>query len=165
MELAKDAVIGGINNLLSWLTSIYDTLILFKDSVLEWCADLIRKLSGFFDNLVDIVLSLPDKFKDLLIYLFVPSENPFLEIQKMLSDRFPIIEQLQKLLATFVFTGSGTLPQFNVTYFGVTVSIVDFEIFAPYIPVMHGIIIALAWYKFLHRLYNRLPSVIGGFYT
>ena len=55
-----------------------------------------------------------------------------------------------------------TTPSFSITYYGQTVNIIDFSLFVNYRIWLHGIILAIAWFMYIRKLFNKLPNIIGG---
>lgn len=174
--MVKDAILGGIDNVISFVRDILRAIEDSVDKLLLALADLMKPVLSFLDGLkqdiidwfkdiIDAILSIPTAFMDMLKTLFIPSVNPFDKLTLLLKSKFPLIEQIGNLLKAVVFSGSGAVPMFTITYLGQTVSIVDFDTFLPYMTFVHLLIIAIAYYRFYIRLRNRLPAIIGGFYT
>lgn len=55
-----------------------------------------------------------------------------------------------------------TLPVFSINYEGQNLNIIDFSIFVNYRGWLHGIILTIAWFCYIKKLYNKLPEIIGG---
>lgn len=51
---------------------------------------------------------------------------------------------------------------FRLHVIGQTLNIIDFSLFMDYRIWLHGIILAISWFLFIRRLFNKLPTVIGG---
>lgn len=126
-------------------------------AVVDGITSLGETIGNFFSDLLDGILS-------GLESLFVPSVDFGDAFGQVLDEKFPIIDQVTVLVEQFTNLGSDVqAPQFTFTYYGVEVSIVNFEDFEQFIPVVKGIISAIAWFTFLFKLYKRLPGIIGGF--
>lgn len=55
-----------------------------------------------------------------------------------------------------------SIPKFSIQYAGQTLDIIDFSLFVNYRVWLHGIILAIAWFYFIRKLFNKLPALIGG---
>lgn len=136
--------------------------------VVDGITSLGDRIGGFFtgllDGIGDFFAGLLDGIGDLLEYLFVPKGEFGGDLMDIVSAKFPIIDQLEELFDGLLAIGDVERPKFEITYYDTTVSIVDFEPFEKYLPIVHGIISAVAWFTFLFRLYKRLPALIGGFH-
>lgn len=140
--------LGGISRL---LTDIKNALTSAPDALLQIVADILNA-----------VLVLPEAIKNILISLFVPTVNPFEGLKDKLDSKFPIFVQLKDFFNGLMFKAGSGIPEFTFTYMGVTVNIFNVQWFLQFLPFIHGLIISIAYYKYLRRLYRRLPSVIGG---
>lgn len=81
-----------------------------------------------------------------------------------------MIGQIQTLIGTLkedYFTTenlqTSQAPQFQMTIYGTTVNIIDFSMYESVRPMVHKIIIAVAWSMWGLRFFRRLPAYIGGF--
>ena len=149
---------GGISQGFAIVTDgITGSIVALGESISSLFSGLISSISELLDDLVD-------NFKKLLIFLFVPSDNLGTDLKEKIDSKFPFIEQVYNVIQPFFnIGGSATLPDFNFTYYGATVSIINFDLLEDYIPVVHTIIISVSWSAFIFRLYKRIPSIIGGF--
>ena len=86
-----------------------------------------------------------------MIELKVPLLNDLIMIVKGMAENIIIIEV-------------NTPPQFTITmpekWGGFEAKIIDFSIFTPYRFFIVNIIRAIAWYYFIKRLLNRMPTLI-----
>ena len=148
------------------------TLTLGFDSVVSNFKGAIgsfnSSVTGLFDNLLEKLVELFNflitRIREVLIYLYVPEDNIWLELKDKILEKFPFITQVSQIVSAFMnIDGSKEQPNFSITYYGSTVKIIDFSLFEDYIPVVQVIIIAIAWGSFIFRLYKRIPSIIGGF--
>lgn len=129
---------------------------------------LLDGIKALFDLLIDAITGLfswlLEGLGDLLKFLFVPSDNLGNDFKEKLDDKFPFINQFSKAIDSFLnIDGSAEEPDFSITYQGANAKIVDFSLVEKYIPIIHSIIIAIAWGTFIFKTYKRIPSIIGGF--
>jgi len=57
---------------------------------------------------------------------------------------------------------SDSIDEFSYTIYGVSGNIIDLSLLSPYIGKIHSIIIFLAWFGFIRRLYTKIPVIIAG---
>lgn len=129
---------------------------------------LLDGIKALFDLLIDAITGLfswlLEGIGDLLKFLFVPSDNLGDEFKAKIEEKMPFISQISQAIDSFLnIDGSTQEPNFSITYYGASAKIVDFSLVEKYIPIIHSIIIAIAWGTFIFRIYKRIPSIIGGF--
>lgn len=138
---------------------------------------ILKPIIDFFSNLISYVNPLSENFlgkklielfSDLLKYLFVPTQDQFSEINDKFNEKFGFFEQVKELVSnlfsyhdTSSYSLNNDYPSWDITYEGVTVSIIDFSLFDEYRGLVHSIIIGVMYISFLWRLYRRLPGVIN----
>lgn len=167
LDVVKTAIVGSVADVVTNLKSGFSDMVenlkygfsVMVSTILVLRDDIVDKFERSLYILSHLVDSLTDAFK----LLFVPDKPIFGELYQVIKDKFPLIDQIGRLLSAVVFSGSGTPSDFKITYFGVTASIVDFQDFRAFIPFIHGLIIALAYFKYFSGLYKRLPGIIWGF--
>lgn len=137
--------------------------------------DITSGLSGFFFDIVKSIQTLSDNikqfFSDLLDgildgikSLFVPTKSYGEDLRITIECKFPFVSQVIDIVNSLLNLGNNAVPpKFEFTYQGATVSIVEFDSFSAFMPIIHSIILAVAWLSYIMRLYKRLPSIIGGF--
>lgn len=153
----------------------------FNSSVGNWFSDLVTNIGNWFKNLGEHLSKLLsyinpfdenffgykiiDLFKELFNLLFVPTNNPFSEISNKFDEKFSFVNQIKTLINDLLgFNNYGDkVPSFSINYKGLTLVIIDFSIFLNYRTWLHGIILAISWFVFIRRTYNKIPSIIGGF--
>ncbi len=131
-------------------------------SILNFFKQLISYINPFDENF--FVYKLIELLGDLLKWLFVPTENSFEGLQEKFNTKFAFVNQIKEMFSNLLgFNNySETLPIFSITYEGQNLNIIDFSLFVDYRLWVHGIILAIAWFCFIRKLYNRLPILIGG---
>jgi hypothetical protein len=137
---------------------------------------------GAFGKILDAILGIPKSILDGLKSLIVPRDGFFNEKISDLQNEFyikiPIIRQANDLLVDFISilenSSNGTpqlttgTPQLTIEgeLFGVQLdesnNVINFEPFKPFLPLLHGIIIAFSYIAFAQRTRKRLPKLIGG---
>lgn len=154
-------IIKNLGDVLSYINPFSDNFIL-KD-VLNFLGNILSYLNPFNENFFGIKLI--ELFSNLLKSLFIPETNPFTELSTKFNEKFVFVSQIKDLINSLLgnVDYGNSVPNFNFTWYGVTISIVDFSLFLEYRIWLHGIILAIAWYMFLHKLFKRLPGIIGGF--
>lgn len=123
--------------------------------------DLVTSNKNIIVNSINgLVDSWLQKMKDL----WIPKDNPYSDLMFRFKEKFPIAEQISLVLTTLIVdTSTDTPPEFNITYMGATANIMDFTAYAQYKTFVQMLIVGIAWFMFLRRLFKRLPSIIGGF--
>lgn len=156
------AVIDFLGNIVSYINPFSEDFIL--KSIINFLSNLVSYINPFSDNFLG--KKLIELFSNLFKDLFIPTENHFEELSNKINEKFGFISQIQELLSdlfNFSSSRSSTVPSWNITYAGVTVSIIDFTAFEQYRGVVHGIIICIMYLSFLLRLHRRLPGIIGAY--
>lgn len=163
LDFLKESFVGGLKNVVTGLSNLGDTI----GGFFEWLLDGIGDIStAILDGIGDLLEWLLDGIGEVLKFLFVPSDNLASDLKEKIYEKFPFIQQIVELVDAFLDLGNNaTAPQFTFTYHGTTVSIVNFADFDSFMPLVRAIILAVAWFTFIFRLYKRLPSIIGGFHT
>lgn len=151
-----------IGDLLSYINPFSENFIL-KD-VISGIGNILSYLNPFSDNFFG--LKIVELLSDSLKYLFVPENNPFSGLSDKFNEKFAFVSQVKDLANSLlgdIDYGYDNIPSFNINYNGTEVSIIDFTPFLQYRTWLHGIILAIAWFVFIDRLFKRLPGIIGGF--
>lgn len=132
-------------------------------------SNIANNIKGFFEQLAERIESGLNSLKNGIIdglkTLFIPSDNAFTDIQDIINEKFGFLSQIKEMLSSIInasFTLSEEAPKFNLTIYGTELSIIDWSLYAPYRPIVHGIIIAIAYIGFIMRLIKRIPKIIGG---
>lgn len=152
-----------IGSMLQWLNPLSDDF--FLNGLFTFLGEALSYINPFSENF--LVYKLIDLLGDLLKFLFVPEKNPFEDLYNKFNEKFVFVGQLKDLLNSLLgFNNYGeTTPTFNMTWHGVTFSLIDFSLFLNYRSWLHGIILSIAWFIFIFKTYKKLPSIIGGFYN
>lgn len=116
------------------------------------------------EGLESVTSGIVNGLKGVLQALFVPSGNLGSDLKDKLMEKFPFIQQITDLVSTFLNLGDKVVePNFTIKAYGVSAKIIDFALIEDYIPIVHTIIIAIAWASFIIKFYKRIPSIIGGY--
>lgn len=116
------------------------------------------------DGLASVTSGITNGIGNILKTLFIPSDNLGSDLKDKMMDKFPFIQQLTELVNTFLNLGDDVVePNFTIKAYGVSAKIIDFSLIEDYIPIVHTIIIAIAWASFIIKFYKRIPSIIGGY--
>lgn len=137
--------------------SILDNVKNLVSSIINLPVKIAESIQGFFITLGNTII-------EKLEYLFIPSgDNLFSDVKDIISEKFGIFNQLFDLASILIhYDFSEEPPDFNITLYGHTITIVDWDLFAKYRPFIHGIIIFIAYYFFIQRLIKRIPQIIRG---
>lgn len=144
----------------------FDENFILKD-VFSFLGEIISYINPFSENFfVYKLLELLWKLLiDLFNLLFVPAENPFDGLKVKFDEKFGFVNQIKDLFSGLLgFRNYGeTAPSFNLSWKGVQFALIDFSMFLNYRLWLHGIILAIAWFVFIRKTFNKLPSIVGGF--
>ena len=137
--------------------SILDNVKSLLSSIINLPSKIAESIQGFFITLGNTII-------EKLEYLFIPSgDNLFSDVKDIISEKFGIFNQLFDLAGVVIhYEFSDEPPNFNITLYGHTITIVDWELFSKYRLFIHGIIIFIAYYFFIQRLIKRIPQIIRG---
>lgn len=154
-------IINFLGSILNYLNPFSEDFILLK--LWNFLVEIISYINPFSENF--FVYKLIDLLGDLLKWLFVPNNNPFNELSNKFDEKFAFVNQIKTLVNDLLgYTNYGDkAPSFDMTWHGVTFSLIDFSLFLNYRTWLHGIILAIAWFVFIFKTYKKLPSIIGGF--
>ena len=143
------------------------------EGLLSGIQDILDALAGWFDSLIQAVLGIPDKIKEFLIEIFVPSEDYLSEKVNHVRSKFGFAESILATvhLVAASITGSGSEPP--VIYvelgnaessydYGGTVAILDMSWYSTYKPTVDKILSAFLWICFIWKIFKQLPGIIGG---
>lgn len=131
-------------------------------NILNLFSKLLSYINPFSENF--FVYKLIELLGNLLKFLFVPEGNTFENIQEKINTKFIFVNQIKEMFSNLLGYNSygDTLPTFSINYEGQTLNIIDFSLFTDYRNWLHGIILAVAWFFYIRKLYNKLPTIIGG---
>jgi len=151
------------------IVDIGKSILTFMNNVKTWFLDVTKTIVDRFTELGAWFWELPgriwDSFKSGLELLFIPQGEITVveELKELIKSKFPFIEQAKTMISTFInYSGASSIQDFSVTAYGHTFSIIDVSLFDPYIGKIHSIIIFLAWFGFVRRLYSKIPIIIAG---
>lgn len=149
------------SNFVSWFNPFSENFILLK--LWNFLTDIISYINPFSENF--FVYKLIDLLGNLLKWLFIPENNPFDSLSSKFDEKFAFINQIKSLFSSLLgFNNYGdSAPTFNMTWSGVTFAFIDFSMFLNYRTWLHAIILAISWFIFIRKTFNKLPGIIGGF--
>lgn len=160
-------VLDFLATILDYLNPFSENFILYK--VINLISEIISYLNPFSENF--FVYKLIELLQELLEYLFVPKEDHFGYLSDRFNEKFGFVSQIREIvdliispMETHTFPDSLN-PTWDITYYGVTVPIIDWTAFDKYRSILHGIIIAVFWISYGFKLYRRIPGIIHGFTT
>lgn len=163
-----NAIKEGLSSIIEFFGTVLDYLNPFSDNFIllklwNFLTDIVSYINPFSDNFLG--KKIVELFSDLLKLLFIPENNPFEDLKSKFDEKFSFVGQIKVLINDLLgFNNYGEkVPEFNMTWSGVTFSLIDFSLFLNYRSWLHGIILAIAWFTFLFKTYKKLPSIIGGF--
>lgn len=158
-----------IQNVLNSISSAASTIKTAISNKLEELrtriVDTVNQIKSIYTWLGDTRDRVKTYIEDKLEYLFVPQfsfEDKLNEWKTTLSQKFGFFERFFSMLLDSIgsYSETSSAPKFEFTYKGTTVGLIDFAPYAYMRPVVHGIILALAWFSFLRRLIHSVPGLI-----
>lgn len=168
MEVPFKAIKEKLEDIGTFFSTLIDFINPFSENF------ILRQLWNFLTNIISYINPFDDNFlgnkiidllNNLLKFLFIPTNNPFDKLSSKFNEKFAFVQQI-KTFANNLFNNTDfgdNLPSFNITFYGITFSLIDFSIFLSYRSLIHGIILAISWVIFIFKTYKKLPSIIGGF--
>lgn len=128
---------------------------------------LFEKLGNWFTNLINFVKSIPqliiDGFKDLFVFLFVPSNNLFDDFKTLIEDKFGIFFQLSNIVFdSTTIELNDAAPNFHITISGKDYTFIDLSFYEKYRAFIHGIIILITAFNLSRWLLINCPNIIRG---
>lgn len=161
-------ILDNIKNMLSTIVNlpskIADAIGGFFTSLGEtiggFFSDLAEKIKGFFIDLGNTIL-------DGLKFLFVPSDNLFLDLIDLIHEKFGFIFQILEIgdfIINYDFKESppDATVKFNNSWGHFEAEIMDWSIIEPYRNLIKNLVLAISWYLFLRKVQKRLPDIING---
>lgn len=110
----------------------------------------------------NIASSVASAIKDILKELFVPDENPFIEIKDTLDAKFSFIGDIGDSLASAFSDNSTSTYDYQMTYKDTAFKLIDFSLLGNYVTYVRTFLKYLLWGAFILKFYKKLPSTIGG---
>ena len=147
----------------SWFSSVFDAITDWFGGVLEVLATPFTAIADGLNGVWLEIKNIPQLIADKLEYLFVPSGDKFDELKDKFDEKFGFVGQIIDLGQTIInATFGGSKPNSNITIYGGTYTIIDWDIYDNYRTYIHGIIVLLSYIVFIPKLIKRLPSVVRG---
>ena len=146
-----------------WASKVFDSIVGWFSGVLESLATPFTSIAEGLNGVWQAVKNIPQAISDKLEYLFVPSGDKFSELKDKFDEKFGFVGQIIDLGQIIInATFGGSKPNSNITIYGGTYTIIDWDIYDDYRPYIHGIIVLLSYIVFIPKLIKRLPSVVRG---
>lgn len=151
-----------LENVKNVITSIFNLPSRIANAISGFFTDLGDKIGGFLTDVKDGIL-------EGLKFLFVPSENLFLDLIDLIKSKFGFVFQLVEITDFILHENfDDVAPDSNVTFKGnkwfgsFTVQIMDWSVIEPYRDLIKNLSLAVSWYFFIRKLQKRLPDIING---
>jgi hypothetical protein len=135
-------------------------------------AEIITALTGVPRAIIDLISENFDSILDFITSLIIPRdgffEDTFGRMQDRIELKLPIIQVAEDFLNNFIEILSVPVtepPTLGISgeVFGQQIegNVLDFSPIAPFLPYIHGIIIAFAYVGFIRRLIVKIPCLFG----
>lgn len=160
LQEGLDSIGNFFSDLINYINPFSEDFILKR--VLDFFEELLSYINPFSENF--FVYKLLELLGNLLKTLFVPEKSPLENFKQKVQDKLYFVTQISEMFSTLLgnVDYGTTTPSFSITYYGQTVNIIDFSLFVNYRMWLHGIILAIAWFMYIRKLFNKLPNIIGG---
>jgi hypothetical protein len=169
------AIISGISDIISSVVSaignVVSSIAALPGAILSGIGSIIGGISSVLGSILSFLETLIESVTTLFLALFVPSEGFFERsfggLQTRFEAKIPILGQSKTVIDNFTAMAADTTaaaPEFTVEMYGVKANLIDFSQFAPFMPTIHGIIIAVVYIAFIRKVIKKIPSIIGGFH-
>ncbi len=146
-----------------WFNEIMQAVSSFVGGLLDSLVAPLEGIANALNSMWNSIKNIPQAISDKLEYLFVPSGDKFSELKNKFDEKFGFVGQIIDLGEVIInATFGGSKPNSNITLYGGTYTIIDWDIYDDYRPYIHGIIVLLSYIVFIPKLIKRLPSVIRG---
>lgn len=151
------------NNILSNIKNIASEIYNLPQKI----ADKIgTSINNFKDSVQNWLEDLKNSILDGLKFLFVPSDNLFIELHEIVESKFKFIYQIHEFGENLIYSSfTDTPPNNKITIYGQDIVFMDWSLYNSYKNIIDAIIIYCAYYFYIRRLIKRLPGIIGGFHT
>ncbi|WP_312700567.1 hypothetical protein [Sedimentibacter sp.] len=183
LQVLKDAVVGGISNILSFFATLLDYLNPYSNNfilkpIINLFNTLITYLNPFSENfilkpIIEFLTTLIDwlnPFSDnfILKIAFIPQSEEFeLKKQELIdtfTQKFIFYDNIVDMFKQIKNLGSGSSapPTFKITlpskYGGGTYSIIDFSYFTDYRIYILNFQRCIMWFFFIKGIFRSLPK-------
>lgn len=156
------------NNILTNIKNIFKSLAELPQKIGDLILGGLTELGEFLQGCLE---SLGNSILEGLKFLFVPSDNLFIDIIDMIKSRFGFIDQIRELTDFLIHYDFDESPpdssvQFknsdNLNWGRFTSQIMDWDLIEPYRHLIRNLVLAVSWYFFLRKLHKRIPDIING---
>lgn len=153
-----------------WYGSSFDGSTEDNSGILSGLSNILSAIKNGFNNLISSIIAIPGKIvdgiKELLIYLFVPSDDYFSEqvdsLKTSLEEKLPI-GAVTEIIETVQTASAGEMPNVEVDYMGVHATIVNFDFFREYKPTINswirGFMFVLMAFYWIDQIYKLIRGV------
>ena len=152
-DITKGGILGGITDFFSFLWELLKALLM----------GIYNLLKAILDLLLGLVNALLTGLKDLLMYLFVPSDTYFTDV---FSDfKNDLFNRLDITSYTRLFDTDYTessIKDITINVFGQTVTIVKFSIYEDFRAIVNTLIYAFMFFLLAIYNYNQIYKLIRG---
>lgn len=133
--------------------------------------DIFNSIANLPQKIADAIIGFFTDLKDGLLeglkYLFIPSDNLFLDLIDLVKSKFNFIFQIIEFTDVLLnYDYSETPPDFKISFNtkwgNFDAQLIDLSVFETYRNFVRGIILATSWYFFIRKLRKRIPDVING---
>lgn len=152
-DITKGGILGGITDFFSFLWELLKALLM----------GIWNLLKAILDLLLGLVNALLTGLKDLLIFLFVPSDTYFTDVfDGFKNDLFNKLDitSYTRLFDT-EYTES-TIKDITINVFGQTVTIVKFSMYEDFRGIVNILIYAFMFFLLAIYNYNQIYKLIRG---
>lgn len=152
-DITKGGIIGGIVDFFSWLWELLKALLM----------GILNLLKAILDLLLGLVNALLTGLKDLLIYLFVPSDTYFTDVFNDFKN--DLFNKLDITSYTRLFDTDYTessIKDITINVFGQTVTIVKFSMYEDFRGIVNTLIYAFMFFLLAIYNYNQIYKLIRG---
>ena len=162
----KDSLLNVVDSLTAGFDNLKEKLFNIVSSITEGFLNVVDSLVEGFKNIVNSLLEIPsriaEKFKEIFVYLFIPSENPFDNLNSLLKEKFKIIDDIKAIIDKFKLSNSSTLTlsfkMFNKECKILDLSLVDSDL----LKFTRLFIVAIFYIKFILELFKKIPAIVQG---
>ena len=152
-DITRGGILGGITDFFSWLWELLKALLMGIWNLLKAILDLLL-------GLVDALLT---GLKDLLMFLFVPSDTYFTDVFN--SFKNDLFNKLDVTSYTRLFDTDYTessIKDITINVFGQTVTIVKFSLYEDFRGIVNTLIYAFMFFLLAIYNYNQIYKLIRG---
>lgn len=158
-------LIGNVLDFFVWLWAVLKYIFFNLLGMIKWLGACLWTI---VQNIGVALYNLVVDIRRLLSWLFVPGSSFFntylADFKKTLYNKFGIVGEIKLFFETIIdnLSGNAEAPVWKFTIFGKECNFIDFSAFDNYQSLIHSVILAIAWVKFLKKIIVSIPSIISG---